>query len=68
MAPWLKFMVSLAFVLFGTAILLIRVDAVGFAAFILLFVTGGAIATWIFKRIATPKHIRMDLEARLHND
>ena len=68
MAPWLKFMVSFAFVLSGMAILLIRVDAVGFAAFILLFVTGGALATWIFKRIASPEQIRMDLEARLHND
>ncbi|MGP1282027.1 MAG: hypothetical protein ACTS1X_03530 [Parasphingopyxis sp.] len=68
MVPWLKFLIGFAFLASGMAVLLIRFDAVGFAAFLLISGIGTMIATWFFKRHATPEQIREDLEARLESD
>lgn len=68
MVPWLKFLIGFAFLALGMAVFLIRFDAVGFAAFLLISAIGTMIANWVFKRHATPGQIREDLEARLEND
>ncbi|QLC24729.1 hypothetical protein HFP57_06595 [Parasphingopyxis algicola] len=68
MVPWLKFLISFAFLGLGIAVFLIRLDAVGFAAFLLISGIGSMISTWVFKNHATAEQIREDLDARLDSD
>jgi uncharacterized membrane protein len=37
------------------------------AALVAIFVVGGAMAEWLFRRLASPKQIRDDLEDRVRN-
>lgn len=52
LAPWIEFPVSSAMLLLGISMRMAS------AAFILLFVSGGALAPRLFARIVTPDQIR----------
>ncbi|EDQ34639.2 hypothetical protein HPDFL43_00540 [Hoeflea phototrophica DFL-43] len=68
MAPWLKFLIPFASALAGLAVWVALGGLWGVALFIIFFLSGSIAGAIIFKRIATPKQIREDLEARLKND
>jgi hypothetical protein len=68
MAPYVKFIIPFIFATFGLAIWMTWPSWFGLVAFIGVFWLGSIIGTVLFKRLATPRQIREDLEARLHND
>jgi len=68
MAPWLRFIIPLAFTALGLWNYLNWPGIAGLAAFIALFLIGSLLADTVFNRIATEDQIKQDLQARLDND
>ena len=68
MAPAIKFLIPLAFGALGLWAFVAWPLWAGVPAFVGLFVLGSILGSILFKRLATDKQIRDDLEARLHND
>ena len=68
MAPTIKFLIPLAFGALGLWAFVALPLWPGVFAFVGLFLIGSVLGTVLFKRFATPKQIKDDLEARLHND
>lgn len=65
MAPWLNFLIPLTFAFVGMALWVIVGGWRGVALFLLCFLAGSIAGSRVFKRYATKKQIREDLEARV---
>ena len=68
MAPYLKFLIPLAFGAAGLWAFVALPLVPGILAFAGLFFLGSLLGIYVFKRTATAEQIKQDLEARLHND
>lgn len=66
--PWLKVILPLAAGTAGMAIWIALKSWWGAAIFVAFFLVGSVVGRLLFKRLASERQIRDDLEARLHND
>ncbi|HUS97133.1 MAG TPA: hypothetical protein VMX97_10370 [Hyphomicrobiaceae bacterium] len=64
MAHYLKFFIALAFGALGLCAYMVLPGWQGLAAFAGVFLFGSALASYIFKRIATREQVIEDLKAR----
>lgn len=68
MAHWVKFLIQVPFMTAGLVAVMMMPFWAGVLSAIALLIVGSVIATFVFKRIATPEQIKEELQARLHND
>jgi hypothetical protein len=67
-AQFVRFAVALiAAVIAVLAFLRLGPGWAGWAALVAIFVLGGSMAEWLFRRLASPEQIRDDLEDRVRN-
>ncbi len=68
MAHFNRFLITFGFLLFGLFMWVILPNTIGLIVFILLGFVGAVLGAIVFKKQATEKQIKEDLQNRLNND
>lgn len=68
MAHFNRFLITFGFLLFGLFMWVILPNTIGLIVFILLGFVGAVLGAIVFKKQATEKQVKKDLQNRLNND
>lgn len=68
MAHFNRFLITFGFLLFGLFMWVILPNTIGLIVFILLGFVGAVLGAVVFKKQATEKQVKEDLQNRLNND